>query len=182
MSDSPSDFSSTATATPTVISSEGLLPQLVQHLRQNRTILREEWARRITEAELLTAMTPEELFSEATAVYDNYVEVLETGSVEALQAYARDLSERIIPRGVETDEVLGIVLLLRDVLARSLFEKYQTDFEMLNRVLDAYEPAANRIANTVGVSFVQERERIIRQQQEAIRELSTPCCRCASSC
>lgn len=172
MSDSSSDFATTTTAAQTV--SEGLLPQLVQHLRQNRTVLREEWARRITEAQLLTAMTPEELFSEATAVYDNYVEVLETGSVEALQAYARDLSERIIPRGVETDEVLGIVLLLRDVLARSLFEKYQTDFEMLNRVLDAYEPAANRIANTVGVSFVQERERIIRQQQEAIRELSTP--------
>src|SRR4030088_3319184 len=175
MSDSPSDFMSTGTAAQTVsISSEGLLPQLVQHLRRNRTVLREEWARRITEAELLTAMTPEELFSEATAVYDNYVEVLENGSVEALQAYARDLSERIIPRGVETDEVLGIVLLLRDVLARSLFEKYQTDFDLLNRVLDAYEPAANRIANTVGVSFVQERERIIRQQQEAIRELSTP--------
>jgi len=175
MSDSPSDFNSTGTAAQTVgVSSEGLLPQLVQHLRQNRTVLREEWARRITEAELLTAMTPEEIFSEATTVYDSYVEVLETGSVEALQAYARDLSERIIPRGVETDEVLGIVLLLRDVLARSLFEKYQAEFEMLNRVLDAYEPAANRIANTVGVSFVQERERIIRQQQEAIRELSTP--------
>jgi rsbT co-antagonist protein RsbR len=107
-------------------------------------------------------------------VYDNYVEVLETGSVEALQAYARNLSERIIPRGVETHEVLGIVLLLRDVLARSLFKKYQSDFDLLNRVLDAYEPAANRIANTVGVGFVQERERIIRQQQEAIRELSTP--------
>src|SRR4030088_746442 len=175
MSDSPSDFMSTGTAAQTLgISSEALLPQLVEHLRQNRTALREEWARRITDARLLTAMTPEELFSEATAVYDNYVEVLETGSVEALQAYARDLSERIIPRGVETDEVLGIVLLLRDVLARSLFEKYQTDFDLLNRVLDAYEPAANRIANTVGVSFVQERERIIRQQQEAIRELSTP--------
>ena len=155
-------------------STDSLLPQLVQHLRQNRTGLRQEWARRITEAQLLTAMTPEEVFSEATSVYDNYVEVLETGSVEALQAYARDLSERIIPRGVETDEVLGIVLLLRDVLARSLFEKYQGDFELFNRVLDAYEPAANRIAATVGVSFVQERERVIRQQQEAIRELSTP--------
>ncbi len=152
----------------------GLLRELVAHLRANRTQLREEWARRITEAKLLTALTPEEIFSEATSVYDNYVEVLETGSVEALQDYARNLSERIIPRGVETDEVLGIVLLLRDVLARSLFEKYQTDFELLNRVLDAYEPAANRIANTVGVNFVQERERIIRQQQEAIRELSTP--------
>lgn len=155
-------------------SSASLLRELVAHLRRNRTQLREEWARRITNAQLLTAMTSEEIFAEATSVYDNYIEVLETGSVEALQDYARNLSERIIPRGVETDEVLGIVLLLRDVLARSLFEKYQSDFELLNRVLDAYEPAANRIANTVGVSFVQERERIIRQQQEAIRELSTP--------
>jgi rsbT co-antagonist protein RsbR len=150
------------------------LSELVLHLRQNRTQLREEWVRRITEAQLLTAMTSDEIFAEATSVFDNYVEVLESGSVEALQAYARNLSERIIPRGVETHEVVGIVLLLRDVLARSLFAKYRGDFDLLNRVLDAYEPAANRIANTVASSFVQERERIIRQQQEAIRELSTP--------
>ena len=151
-----------------------LLPELVAHLREHRTLLRREWANRITSANLLTSMTSQEIFSEATAVYDNYVGVLETGSVEALQEYARDLSERIIPRGVETHEVVGIVLLLRDVLARSLFEKYHQDFGLLNRVLDAYEPAANRIANTVAVSFVQERERIIRQQQDSIRELSTP--------
>ena len=151
-----------------------LLRELVAHLRKNRTQLREEWARRIREARLLTAMSQEEIFSEATSVYDNYVEVLETGSVEALQAYARNLSERIIPRGVETHEVLGIVLLLRDVLARSLFQKYQDNFDLLNRVLDAYEPAANAIAITVAVGFVRERERVIREQQEAIRELSTP--------
>jgi rsbT co-antagonist protein RsbR len=152
-------------------SNADLLTELVAHLRNNRTQLRQEWARRIGEARLLTALTQEEIFSEATSVYDNYVEVLETGSVEALQDYARNLSERIIPRGVETEEVLGIVLLLRDVLARSLFEKYPDDF---NRVLDVYEPAANRIANTVAINFVTERERVIRQQQEAIRELSTP--------
>jgi rsbT co-antagonist protein RsbR len=152
-------------------SNADLLTELVSHLRNNRTQLRQEWARRIGEARLLTALSQEEIFSEATSVYDNYVEVLETGSVEALQDYARNLSERIIPRGVETEEVLGIVLLLRDVLARSLFEKYPDDF---NRVLDVYEPAANRIANTVAINFVTERERVIRQQQEAIRELSTP--------
>jgi rsbT co-antagonist protein RsbR len=152
-------------------SNADLLTELVAHLRNNRTQLRQEWARRIGEARLLTALTQEEIFSEATSVYDNYVEVLETGSVEALQDYARNLSERIVPRGVETEEVLGIVLLLRDVLARSLFEKYPDDF---NRVLDVYEPAANRIANTVAINFVTERERVIRQQQEAIRELSTP--------
>jgi rsbT co-antagonist protein RsbR len=151
-----------------------LLRELVSHLRQNRTQLRQEWARRITEAQLLTAMSADEIFTEATAVYDQYVEALETGTFEALQAYATKLSERIIPRGVETHEVVGIVLLLRDVLARSLFAKFQADFGKLNRILDAYEPAANRIANTVAVGFVQERERIIREQQEAIRELSTP--------
>jgi rsbT co-antagonist protein RsbR len=153
---------------------EQLLPELVAHLRDNRTRLRQEWANRITDASFLSSMTPHEIFSEATSVYDNYVEVLETGSVEALERYAQDLSERIIPRGVETHEVVGIVLLLRDVLARSLFEKYHKDFPLLNQVLDAYEPAANRIANTVAGSFVRERERVIRQQQDAIRELSTP--------
>jgi rsbT co-antagonist protein RsbR len=153
---------------------DGLLPELVAHLGDNRTHLREQWTGRIADARLLSAMTEEEIFSEATAIYDNYVEVLETGSTDALQHYAQDLSERIIPRGVETEEVVSIVLLLRDVLARSLFEKYHEDFSLLNRVLDAYEPAANRIANMVAVSFVQERERVIRDQQEAIRELSTP--------
>src|SRR5919107_5957018 len=151
-----------------------LLSELVAHLRDNREHLREQWTGRITGARLLSAMTPEEIFSEATSIYDNYVEVLETGSTDALQHYARDLSERIIPRGVETEEVVNIVLLLRDVLARSLFEKYREDFDLLNQVLDAYEPAANRIANMVAVSFVQERERVIRDQQDAIRELSTP--------
>jgi rsbT co-antagonist protein RsbR len=153
---------------------EALLPELVAHLREHRTKLRQQWVSRIREENLLQAMTSQEMAAETTSVYDNYVEVLETGSVAALQQYARDLSERIIPRGVETHEVVGIVLLLRDVLARSLFEKYQRDFGMLNRVLDAYEPAANRIANTVAVSFVDERERVIRQQQDSIRELSTP--------
>src|SRR6187549_2164065 len=151
-----------------------LLPELVAHLQNNRSELRQEWTNRITDAHLLSEMTPHEVFTEVTSVYDNYVAVLETGSVEELRHYARDLSERIIPRGVETHEVIGIVLLLRDVLARSLFEKYRDDFAMLNRVLNAYEPAANRIANTVAVSFVDERERVIRQQEDEIRELSTP--------
>jgi rsbT co-antagonist protein RsbR len=153
---------------------EPLLRELVAHLRESREDLREKWLEGISRAQLLSAMTSQEIFSEATAVYDNYVDTLETGSIETLEAYARDLSERIVSRGVETHEVLGIVLLLRDVLGRSLFERYSSDFDQLARILDAYEPAANRIATIVGVSFVQERERVIGQQQATIRELSTP--------
>lgn len=119
-------------------------------------------------------MSQEEVVAEATSIYDNYVDVLETGAVEALQAYARNLSERIVPRGVETHEVVGIILILRDVLLRSLLKKYQSDSRLISRMLDAYEPAARRIVVTVAAGFVQERERIIREQQDAIRELSTP--------
>jgi rsbT co-antagonist protein RsbR len=151
-----------------------LLSELVAYLREHRPELLEEWVKRIADAQLLRVMSSEEVFTETTAVYDNYVDALETGSVETLRAYARALSERIIQRGVETHEVLGIVLLLRDVLGRALLIRYQGDAELLNRVQDAYEPAANRIAVTVGVSFVEERERVIREQQAAIRELSTP--------
>jgi rsbT co-antagonist protein RsbR len=169
------DLQTVPTDNKTTIDTTGTLTrELVAHLRENRTGLREEWLRRIFETELLTAMTREEVFAEATSVYDSYVEALETRTLEALQSYAQNLSERIIPRGVETHEVVGIVLLLRDVLARSLFAKYHANFKLLNAVLDAYEPAANSIAITVAVGFVQQRERIIREQQEAIRELSTP--------
>jgi rsbT co-antagonist protein RsbR len=164
----------TAAATPLTPIDERLLNALVEHLRGHRESLRDEWIERITLSGLLGVMSGEEIFSETSAVYDIYVDALETGSYESLQDYARDLSERIIRRGVETHEVLGIVLLLRDVLARALFVRYQKDSDLLNAVLDAYEPAANRIALTVGVSFVDERERVIREQQAAIRELSTP--------
>ncbi|HEY6225449.1 MAG TPA: STAS domain-containing protein [Gemmatimonadales bacterium] len=150
------------------------LQELVAHLGRHRTMLCEVWAHRITDARLLRAMSPQEIIAEASAVYDSYVEALATGKFEAIQAYARDLSERVIRRGVEAYEVIGIVLLLRDVLARSLFGSYRRDAVKLSRILDAYEPAANKIAMTVAVGFVQERERIIRDQQESIRELSTP--------
>ena len=127
-------------------------------------------------------MTPSEISSEVTAVYDNYVDALETGSVGTLQAYARDLSERIIPRGVETDEVLGIVLLLRDVLARALFVRYQDDPQMLDRVLDSYEPAANRIAVTVGVSFVEGASGSSASSRKRSTSFPPRCSRCRSGC
>ena len=165
-------------------SSAALLRELVAHLRQNRTQLREEWARRITEAQLLTAMSREEIFAEATSVYDNYVAVLETGSVEALQDYARNLSERIIPRGVETHEVRRHrAAAARRARPLAVREVPGATSQLLNRVLDAYEPAANRIANTVGVRL-RRRSASASSASSRRRSASCPrrCSRCASGC
>lgn len=151
-----------------------VLHELAAHLRQKRTILREDWVRRIIAGRLLEAMKEDEILAECSAVYDKYLGTLASGSLEEFEASARELSKRIAPCGVESHEVVGIVMLLRDVLARSLVAKYLGNEKELNRILDIYEPAANRIANRVSVGLVQEREGIIRQQQEAMRELSTP--------
>lgn len=150
------------------------LRELATHLHQNRTGLCEEWVKRIHAARLVKAMTADEILTECRALFDNYLETLETVSLEALEASSRELLDRISPRGIESHEVVGIVLLLRDVLARSLVENYGDNANELNRVLDSFEPAANRIVSTVALGFVQERERVIKQHQDAIRELATP--------
>ena len=46
---------------------EQLLPQLVAHLREHRTRLRQDWAGRISDAHLLEAMTPQEMAAEIAA-------------------------------------------------------------------------------------------------------------------
>jgi len=143
-----------------------LLRELVAHLRANREQFREEWACNIAQVRRLTALSKDELFAETTSVYDQYVDLLETGGVEASQEDVRQLSARILSCGVETHEVLGIFLVLRDILARSLFKKHQADLNQLSRVLDVYEPAANRIANLICASFGHERGPGIRQPAE----------------
>jgi inactivated superfamily I helicase len=82
-----------------------LLRELVAHLREKRTQLRDEWARHLIEAQLLTAMTREEIFAEASAVYDSYLTVLETrkrrspGSLRPQPLRAHHSPRRRDPRG-----------------------------------------------------------------------------------
>jgi hypothetical protein len=152
---------------------EPLLTLLVSHMRQDRPRLRQEWATRVQGAHLLAAMSLREREQLTTCVYDRHLEVLETGSAEAAQHFARDLSEHIIPRGVESPEVLDFVLQLHDVLARSLFEKYQPAPDLLHRVLDAYQPVASRIASSVAVTSLELARAEIATLNEALRTRTT---------
>jgi len=132
---------------------------LVADLRHARTRLRREWAARIHGARLLEAMSFQQRDLVTMSVYDDHLELLETADIEVSQSFARDLSERIIARGVEPREALAVVFRLHDVLARFLFEKYQCDLGLLNRVLDVYQPVADRIATAVAFTCVDERAR-----------------------
>jgi rsbT co-antagonist protein RsbR len=151
-----------------------LIAEIVAHLRSARQVLRVAWDRRVAETRMFALLDPEQITVESTELIDRYFEVLESGSVEAIQSYTRLLAGRIVPRSVDTQELLGLVLALRDASARSLAERFEKDPPRLRALLDVFEPAANRIATTVADEFVREHERLIQLQQTSIRELSTP--------
>jgi len=105
-----------------------LLRELVAHLRQNRTQTPRGMGSTYLGDPVLTAMTRRKS-SRSDFGVRQLRRSTRNGDFEALQAYART-SRKDYSRGVETHEVVGIVLLLRDVLARSLFAKYQTDHRL----------------------------------------------------
>lgn len=155
-------------------STDVLLGELVEHLRTNRNGLRQQWVQSMTTKNLLEGLSPEEIESESATIYDTCVDCLETGQYGGALEYANRMAERGVLRGMTTEQILGGMLTLRDVYGRSLSQRYQQDQPRLAMALDEYEPVANSILLTVALAFIQEREKVVRQQQEAIRELSTP--------
>ncbi|MBI4312759.1 MAG: STAS domain-containing protein [Chloroflexi bacterium] len=151
-----------------------VVADLVEQFQREKDELRAEWAKRVLDDNLLTALSRDETENETRAIYDQYLDALKTGDLSGVQAYSQNLSERLIPRGVDIKEAMGLVLHLRDVLTRATRVSHVGSVELLEDHIGALVAAVNEITITVAVGFVQERERVIREQQEAIRELSTP--------
>lgn len=156
------------------IDRQELLQELVDHFRHERTTLRQEWVRQMTAKGLLEGLTHEETEVESATIYDTCIQCLETSRYDSAEAYAKRMAARGVLRGMTSEQILGGMLTLRDVYGRSLFAKYRQDMARLTAALDLYEPVANNILSIVALAFISERENVVRQQQEAIRELSTP--------
>ncbi len=155
-------------------SEQALVRELVTHLREKREALRRQWVQQMTAKGLLAGLTPEETETESVNIYDTCVGCLDTGEYSGAERYAASMAERGVLRGMTTEQIIGGLLTLRDVYGRSLFERYQRDMARLSAALGIYEPVANKILSIVALAFIEEREKVVRQQQEAIRELSTP--------
>ena len=159
---------------PTDGGTESLVRELVAYLREQREALRRRWVQQMTGKGLLAGLTPEETERESIAIYDTCVGCLETGKYDVAQTYATRMAERGVLRGMTTEQIIGGLATMRDVYGRSLFERYQRDMARLSAALDLYEPVANKILSIVALAFVEERAKVVRQQQEAMREFSTP--------
>lgn len=144
---------------------------LVVFLRADRDAIRQAWMAEMTRRSLFKGLSPEEAESESAVVYDALVECLETGRYHSAQAYAQDMAERDVFRGIGAKQVIGRLLVLRDVCGWFLHTKYHRRPRELRRALDLYEPVVNRILTIVVMAFLQEREKAVGRGREQLGAL-----------
>lgn len=148
--------------------------ELVKSLKKDRDLLRKQWVRQMTEKKFLSGLSNLEIETESAEIYDTCVNCIETDKYGAAMSYAKRMAERSVLKGMTTDQIIGGLFSLRDIYGRSLFKKFQKDLDKLSATLDVYEPVANKILTLVSMSFVEEREKIVKEQQQALMKLSTP--------
>jgi signal transduction histidine kinase len=144
---------------------------IVRYLRAEREAIRRAWVSEMARRGFGKLLSPAEAESESARVYDALVECLETGRYHSAQAYAQDMAERDVFRGIGATQVMGRLLVLRDVCGRALGRRYLQDRGEAAAGLDLYEPVVNRILTIVAMAFLQERERAVgrsRAQLEAL--------------
>ena len=148
-----------------------MAPDLIGLLRKQRDRVRQAWMAEMTRRRLFKGLSPEEAEAESAAVYDALVECLETGRYHSAQAYAQDMAERDVFRGIGAKQVIGRLLVLRDVCGWFLHTRYQRQPSELRRALDLYEPVVNRILTIVVMAFLQEREKAVGRGREQLSAL-----------
>ncbi|HEX9900411.1 MAG TPA: GAF domain-containing protein [Candidatus Methylomirabilis sp.] len=157
---------------PTVpVEEVGNAADLVALLRERRDTMRRAWLAELSRRGLFRALSPEEAEAESATVYDALIECLETGRYHSAQAYGQDMAERDVFRGIGAKQVIGRLLVLRDVCGRELHRAYRGRAGDLARALDVYEPVINRVLTIVAMAFLQEREQAVGRGREQLGAL-----------
>ena len=151
-----------------------LKSELSSYFKKKREVIKKRWIEAMQVKDLLAGLSAEEAESESANLYDTCVECIETGKFDGAQTYAKNMAEQGVLAGMTGEQIVMGLLILRDVLGRAIFENYGKEPKKWAKVLDVYEPAANTILGIVSEAFLKEREKVIKQQQEALLELSTP--------
>ncbi len=146
------------------------LRDLVAFLRDQRDSLRRAWVAETTERGLLTGL-PAEANAESATIYDALVECLATGRYHSAQAYAHEVAERGVLRGIGAKQVIGRLLVLRNMCGRAICRAYQRDGGALAQALDLYEPVIDRVLTIVAMAFLLEREKAVGRGREQLGAL-----------
>ena len=158
-------------ARPPAAPREEAVRTIATYLRAERETIRRAWVSEMARRGFGKLVSPAEAEAESARIYDALVECLETGRYHSAQAYAQDMAERDVFRGIGAKQVIGRLLVLRDVCGRALCGRCGGDPAEASGALDVYEPVVNRMLTIVSMAFLQERERAVGQGREQLGAL-----------
>ncbi len=144
------------------------LRQVVVCLAAARDEIRQTWLETMDRRALMGSLTPAQAESECTRATDVLLACLESGRYHTAQAYAEGMAERDMFRGIGAKQVIGRLLVFRDVCGHVLLRAAHSHGVPASQLLDRYEPVVNRILTIVSMAFLQERERALKQSQDLL--------------
>ncbi len=151
-----------------------LRSELASYFKKKRGAIRKRWIETMQARDLLMGMNVEEVEQEGETIFNTYIKCLETGDFTEAESYARNYSERAIQSGIGSQQIIMDMLVLEGVLNRLTFDEYGKNPEKWHQALEIWKEASDTMFGYVPKAFVEAREKISKQQQDALLELSTP--------
>jgi signal transduction histidine kinase len=148
-----------------------LAREVVQRLRAEAERMRRAWISEMAKRGLSKHLSAEEAQVEWERLYQALLECLETGRYHSAQTYAEEMAERDVFRGIGAKQVIGRLLVLRDVCGRLLCQDCLAASKDEPCGLDVYEAVVNRMLTIVSMAFLQERERAVGRGREQLAAL-----------
>jgi rsbT co-antagonist protein RsbR len=171
-------------APDTTATSARVNPRTIQMLTERESDILEAWVEnRINSPDFREALiSGEELRSDSQAFLRAFIAAIANSNVEemrgkefnAIKRMLLELSETRAAADFSPSETAFYVFSLKETLLPFLRDLYRGEPELLLDELNKLFKALDKLGSFIFVTTIKNRERVIRQQQQDLMELSTP--------
>lgn len=147
---------------------DDIRPEIATILKQSRTSIMEQWTDKMRSQDLMEARSEIVTVADFQLMYDALLTGVETNKYERIQERAAGLVAHIIKEERSPEASITAALQLRDLIVKPLAERLSP--EKLRAAIDMSLSVMDKIIASIAVNLLD----IVYQQEEAIRELSTP--------
>ena len=159
-------------------------PRTIKLLTERENEILESWIEnRVNSSDFReTLISGEELRADSQSFLRAFFSAIENSNVEemrgkefnAIRRLLLEISETRAAQAFSPSETAFYVFSLKETLLPFLRDEYQNDPETLLDEINKLSKALDKLGSFIFVSTIKNRERVIRQQQQDMLELSTP--------
>jgi len=147
--------------------------EMATYFKKDKERIKAQWIDVMKAKGLFDKLSGKEMETEPDRMYDICVGYLENGCVERVNKYARAMTRKAVLAGMSSGQIMMVFHAIRDVLGSALFENCIKNPDRYRSMMDVYEPGVNTLLRMAYDTFIDERERIIKQEQAALHESET---------